>query len=195
MKFWNWLLGIAPSIRSTTWPSLNRMKVGMLDTRNCIASFCSASTSSLAIRTLPSISLASSSSSGATMRHGPHHSAQKSTRTGVCEFSTSFWKFSPVTCTIFSFMESTPFVESSSIRSRPCLGLALHNPKTPSNILAQSPAHFLEISLQKRAEMALRLRTQGPIDHLTAPKQDEGRKARHTVAQGDGLVRLGVELG
>src|SRR5882724_3365214 len=38
---------------------------------------------------LPPISLAMSSSDGPIMRHGPHHSAQKSTSTGVSDFSTS----------------------------------------------------------------------------------------------------------
>src|ERR1700754_1757986 len=46
----------------------------------------------LAIVTLPFSSPASSSSAGAIIRQGPHHSAQKSTTTGVLEFSTSAWK-------------------------------------------------------------------------------------------------------
>src|SRR5690348_16050972 len=37
------------------------------------------------------ISLESSSSAGAIMRHGPHHSAQKSTTTGFLELRTSAW--------------------------------------------------------------------------------------------------------
>src|SRR5690348_10751746 len=46
----------------------------------------------LAIVTLPLNSPASSSSAGAIMRHGPHHSAQKSTTTGFLELRTSAWK-------------------------------------------------------------------------------------------------------
>src|SRR5215216_4339073 len=42
---------------------------------------------------LPFISVAISSSAGAIMRHGPHHSAQKSTTTGLVDFSTSASKF------------------------------------------------------------------------------------------------------
>src|SRR4051812_4582727 len=38
-----------------------------------------------------------SSSAGAIIRQGPHHSAQKSTRTGLSEPSTSCWKLSSVT--------------------------------------------------------------------------------------------------
>ena len=48
-----------------------------------------ASTSIFAILSLPSCSLAISSSTGATIRQGPHHSAQKSTSTGSLDLSTS----------------------------------------------------------------------------------------------------------
>src|SRR6478672_9113502 len=44
---------------------------------------------SFATFTLPFISVAISSSEGAIIRHGPHHSAQKSTTTGSLDFSTS----------------------------------------------------------------------------------------------------------
>src|ERR1700733_9479271 len=37
---------------------------------------------------------------GASARHGPHHVAQKSTRTGVSDFKTSWSKFASVTSTI-----------------------------------------------------------------------------------------------
>src|SRR5262245_27324518 len=46
---------------------------------------------------LPLYSLASSSSEGAIMRQGLHHSAQKSTTTGVLESRTSAWKLWSVT--------------------------------------------------------------------------------------------------
>src|SRR4051812_16928150 len=38
-----------------------------------------------------------SSSAGAIIRQGPHHSAQKSTRTGLSDAITSAWKLSSVT--------------------------------------------------------------------------------------------------
>ena len=47
------------------------------------------STLSLAIFTLPFISVAISSSAGAIIRQGPHHSAQKSTTTGSLDLMTS----------------------------------------------------------------------------------------------------------
>ena len=41
-------------------------------------------------------------------RQGPHHSAQKSTRTGTFESSTSAWKLLSVTATVFA-IDDTPF--------------------------------------------------------------------------------------
>ena len=57
--------------------------VGMPGTPNCIGVFWFSSTFSLTILSVPVFSVAICSRTGATMRHGPHHSAQKSTRTGV----------------------------------------------------------------------------------------------------------------
>src|SRR6266496_550242 len=49
----------------------------------------------------PSYFLPISSSTGATILQGPHQSAQKSTRTGLDEPSTSASKFASVTMTAF----------------------------------------------------------------------------------------------
>src|SRR5438874_2298512 len=65
-----------------------------------------ASTSSLAMRTL-SFSEAISSRTGATMRHGPHQVAQKSTKTGVPDLRTSCSKFASVTTVGFPILLST----------------------------------------------------------------------------------------
>src|ERR671910_2696386 len=56
-----------------------------------------ASTSSLRTSTTPAYLAASFSISGATMRHGPHHSAQKSTITGFSLWSTSASNVASVT--------------------------------------------------------------------------------------------------
>src|ERR671918_1976388 len=56
-----------------------------------------ASTSSLRTSTTPAYLAASFSISGATMRHGPHHSAQKSTTTGLSLWSTSASNVASVT--------------------------------------------------------------------------------------------------
>ena len=60
-----------------------RIIVGMPVTPKCIGVCWFSSTFSLTILILPLCSTAICSSAGATMRHGPHHSAQKSTSTGV----------------------------------------------------------------------------------------------------------------
>src|SRR6516165_12230111 len=52
-----------------------------------------ASTSSLPTLTRPLYSSAIASTVGARARHGAHHAAQKSTRTGVLDFATSDSKF------------------------------------------------------------------------------------------------------
>jgi hypothetical protein len=49
---------------------------------------------------LPAFSAAISSSTGATMRHGPHQVAQKSTSTGVLLLRTSSENESSVTTTV-----------------------------------------------------------------------------------------------
>src|SRR6476659_4758203 len=59
---------------------------------------------SLTILTLPSRSLAISSSAGAICRQGPHHSAQKSTTTGVDDFNTSASKVSSETVAVAIYL-------------------------------------------------------------------------------------------
>src|SRR3954470_16988192 len=56
---------------------------------------------SLAMVSLSACSAAISSSTGATILHGPHHSAQKSTRTGLSLPRTSLAKLASVTVTVF----------------------------------------------------------------------------------------------
>src|SRR3977135_3726395 len=54
---------------------------------------------------LPSISLEMSSSEGPIIRHGPHHSAQKSTSTGVSDFRTSCSKETSVALTVIGVLQ------------------------------------------------------------------------------------------
>jgi hypothetical protein len=61
----------------------------------------------LATSTLPEYSLASLSRIGATILHGPHQGAQKSTITGVVDFKTVCSKAASVTCTGVSNMVLT----------------------------------------------------------------------------------------
>lgn len=69
-----------PTNFSTAWPSLKIIMVGILMIRNCPGVFGSLSTSCFITFAFHSTLLASSSRRGSIIWHGPHHSAQKSTR-------------------------------------------------------------------------------------------------------------------
>src|SRR6516225_2268447 len=82
-------LGAAPIWRDDIWPPLKIIKVGM-DWMPYFAAVCGfSSTLSLTTFTLGPSEPAISSSAGAMLRQGPHHSAQKSTTTGLVAFNTS----------------------------------------------------------------------------------------------------------
>src|SRR5436309_6154001 len=84
--------GAAPTWREARSPFLKIIRVGidMMPYLEAVAGF--SSTLSFTILTLPPIVPAISSSAGAIMRQGPHHSAQKSTTTGSALFNTSVSK-------------------------------------------------------------------------------------------------------
>src|SRR6185312_15783004 len=98
--------GAAPTWREASWPSLNSIRVGidMMPYFDAVPGF--SSTLSLTIFTLPLSDFEISSSAGAIIRHGPHHSAQKSTTTGSFALSTSLSNVASVT---FSTMGTSPF--------------------------------------------------------------------------------------
>src|SRR5215217_952145 len=83
---------------SAASPFLKRIIVGIERTPYLTVVEGFSSTLSLTIFTLPESSSESSSRRGAIARQGPHHSAQKSTRTGSWEFRTSSPKLASETC-------------------------------------------------------------------------------------------------
>src|SRR4029077_15144186 len=85
----NFSFGAAPAWREAISPFLNSISVGidMMPYFAAVSGF--SSTLSLTILTLSPSAPEISSSAGAIMRQGPHHSAQKSTTTGADDFSTS----------------------------------------------------------------------------------------------------------
>src|SRR5688572_5485717 len=101
IKAASWDLDKAPTFFASTLPFLKIINVGMPLTLYFGAVTGLASTSSLTILSLPAYSSASSSSTGAIILQGPHHCAQKSTRTGPADFSTSSSKLASVTCDMF----------------------------------------------------------------------------------------------
>src|SRR5918992_105336 len=78
-------------------PSLKKIKAGILRTPYFIAMAGLLSTSSLATLSLPVYSTARSCTAGAIILQGPHHSAQKSTKTGSSELITSWSQVLSVT--------------------------------------------------------------------------------------------------
>src|SRR6201986_879004 len=89
--------GAAPTWREAISPPLKIIRVGIDITPYFDAVFGLSSTLSFTILTFSPIAPAISSSAGAIMRQGPHHSAQKSTTTGPCAFSTSVSKLASET--------------------------------------------------------------------------------------------------
>src|ERR1700722_2949382 len=92
--------GTAPTLVAVSWPFLNNIRVGMLRMPYLLGVIGFSSRFILAIVSCPCISVASSSSMGPIILHGPHHSAQKSTRTGLDAFKTSVSKLVSVTAVV-----------------------------------------------------------------------------------------------
>src|SRR5206468_5700839 len=112
----------APTICSFTWPSLMTSSVGIprILKRAAVEPF--ASTSSLPTLTRPLYSAAMESTVGASARHGAHHAAQKSTSTGVVDFTTSDSKLESVISTVFSPMSPPKKFYSSREESPKSIG-------------------------------------------------------------------------
>src|SRR5215204_2830760 len=83
--------GFAPTIVFTILPPWNTDIVGIDRIWNCCAICGFSSMFSLATVSLSLCCVAISSRTGATILQGPHHSAQKSTSTGLSLASTSSW--------------------------------------------------------------------------------------------------------
>jgi hypothetical protein len=82
ISFFNAAKGIAPEIRCTSTPFLNRIMVGMADMPYCCARCCFSSVFTFTTTMRPFQSCASTLSTGAIILQGPHQSAQKSVSTG-----------------------------------------------------------------------------------------------------------------
>ena len=76
MNAWMSRAGRAPTVWPTSRPPLNTDIIGMDWMRNRAARVCSSSVFTLATIRRPAFCCATLASSGATMRQGPHHSAQ-----------------------------------------------------------------------------------------------------------------------
>src|SRR5262245_10530241 len=74
--------GLAPAVRATSCPSTNTAIVGIERIWKRSPSSGTASVLTLTINQRPAFDCATFTSSGATIRQGPHHGAQKSTTIG-----------------------------------------------------------------------------------------------------------------
>src|SRR5258708_21555555 len=110
----------APTTRSTSFPPLNRIKVGMPLIPYVATVDGLSSTFSFTTARLPKYCSAIASTVGDNIRQGAHQAAQKSTSTGFPDFRTSCSKELSVTSLTLSFL----FVVPSSF---PCLLEMLHH--------------------------------------------------------------------
>src|SRR6056297_2664333 len=94
-------LGAYPITLSFSFPSSKITRVGILITSYLEAVDWFSSTLSLATLISSEYSLAIFSTTGATILHGAHQSAQKSTKTGTSDLKTSLLKFPSFTSTGF----------------------------------------------------------------------------------------------
>src|ERR1019366_480381 len=99
---------MAPTRCSTTLPPLNNNNVGMPRTLYRMAVAPLESTSSLPTFNFPAYSPATTSMVGPICLQGPHHSAQKSTRTGTSDRSTSGSNPASVKVNVFCPAISSP---------------------------------------------------------------------------------------
>src|SRR5439155_14043217 len=120
-----------PTTRAWGSPFTNSTQVGSRSTSQTSWDR-SGQSSTLSAATLrrPSCSSASAWSSGSIMWHGPHQSAQQSTRTGMSDFRTSASQFRSSTMVI-STMPAGPFQVAPS---HPGYPLPLRSPGGPQGI-------------------------------------------------------------
>src|SRR3954454_23470017 len=93
---------MAPTSWLTTLPPLKINSVGIDRTPYCCGTIWWWSTSILATFTRPLYSSASASTIGAICLQGPHQTAQKSTRVGTSDLSTSVSKLMSVSSLMFA---------------------------------------------------------------------------------------------
>src|SRR5881394_4011573 len=108
---------VAPTTRSSSWPPLKRISVGMPLMPNRCDTDGLSSTFSFTTRALPAYFSATASTVGASMRQGAHHSAQKSTKTGWAALSTSASKLLSLTSVTYSLMYFSPYSPCSLAHS------------------------------------------------------------------------------
>src|SRR5215212_8654416 len=121
---------------------------------------------SFAIVSLSACSASISSRTGAPILHGPHHSAQKSTSTGLSLPSTSLAKLVSVTFTVLPAMVVLPLVDGLVVPTGATGGVVLLCPvPDPSG----GTASFWFLSARRRSPQAS-ARRRWPRPHQCRPR-------------------------
>src|ERR1035437_3513351 len=143
-------------MRAAGSPSLKRMRVGMLITSNLRVMSRLSSMFSLAMFSLPACSVAISSSTGAIILHGPHHSAQKSTSTGTSEDLTCSSKLASLSVVIALLMAVHP---PARLAGTVLCSVSVHAIPT-----TKGPASFPAVPQKRHSDVALVLEPVLDID-------------------------------
>ena len=133
-------LGAAPTFVAAISPSLKRIRVGIPLTPYFAGVSGFSSMLTFTTVRLSLYSFASSSSAGAICTHGPHHSAQKSTRTGFSDLMTSASNDESVT---LLEVIPYPFIALYALRG------AAQSPKLKVVEAYGQDRHFLSISSER----------------------------------------------
>src|SRR6266704_5460409 len=138
----SWDFDKDPTFWASTLPFLKSMSVGMPRMPYFLGISWFSSTLTLATLSLPEYSLATSSSTGAIALHGPHHSAQYSTRTGTSDFRTSGSKVASLTWWMNSLIASSARRGFAADAARfPCQGASRNVHGYASGIRRAGKAH------------------------------------------------------
>src|SRR5712691_1192201 len=184
-------------MRSASRPFLNRIMVGMARTPKRPAVIGLASTSSFATLSFSPCSFATSSRTGATILHGPHHVAQKSTSTGMSDFRTSCSNVWSLTTCGFP-ITAAPFCPLPP--ERELLARLFHRRFEAKNgfkavqaclRVVQPPAEWIplyEAPAPASNDLRQRRRTTKLFVHQTGPFVGDGEEAEHPVVIRDRLA-------
>src|SRR3977135_4134191 len=195
--------GIAPAWCATSIPPLNIAIVGMAVTRNFRPRLGNSSVFTFATTKRPAVSFAILTTSGATILHGPHQGAQKSTSTGNTEWLVSASKARALLMLIGSRGDRNSLLHwpqwkvcpSPSYFSRlrfPHLGQTTSNPRSSGSTLLMWNPGFSRVQIVHDHF--------GGAKHFVTPAITRLQNLDHrvvwlgrVVAHGDRLVAMRIE--
>src|SRR6267142_2843604 len=160
----------APTTRSTSFPPLNRIKVGMPLIPYVAAVDGLSSTFSFTTARLPEYCSAIASTVGDNIRQGAHQAAQKSTITGFSDFRTSCSKELSLTSLTLSFIFVVPSYLARNARTFLRLTpLLLFTSPRRQALLAQVFSRLQKLLAESRAGHCLGQRERGDTARPLGP--------------------------